>query len=54
LPLLGIAPFYAGLSYRYLGECTSRDLDRETIRLVEHLKFKKSNGPGQGRLRIVR
>ena len=54
LPLLGIHPFYALLSYRYLGDFSPQDQESHEIRLVEHLKFKKSNGPGQGRLRIVR
>ncbi|HEY7315655.1 MAG TPA: hypothetical protein VH643_40375 [Gemmataceae bacterium] len=54
LPLLGIHPFYAALSYRYLGDFSPQDQESHEIRLVEHLKFKKSNGSGQGRLRIVR
>lgn len=53
LPLIGINPYYANLSYRYLTECTPKDLERESIRLAEHLKFKQGDGPSQGRLRIV-
>lgn len=48
LPLLGIAPHYAYLSYPYLEEYTREDLERKSIRLAEHLKFKKSTGRSTG------
>lgn len=54
LPLIGIAPFYANLSYPYVSEYTSADLARESIQLSEHLKFKRSSGHGAGSLRIHR
>ena len=54
LPILGIHPFYALLSYRYLEDCSPPDQEPDAIRLADHLKFKKAGGPGQGRLRIVR
>jgi hypothetical protein len=53
LPLVGIASFYAYLSYAYLGEHTPQELASNSIRLVEHLKFKKSAVPGNGRFRVV-
>jgi hypothetical protein len=52
LPLIGIAPFYANLSYSYVSEYTSADLARESIQLSEHLKFKRSNSREAGFLRI--
>jgi hypothetical protein len=54
LPLLGIHFFYAYLSYRYLGDCSPPDQEPDAIRMAEHLKFKKSNRPRQGRLGIFR
>ncbi|HEY7327353.1 MAG TPA: hypothetical protein VH592_06935 [Gemmataceae bacterium] len=54
LPLIGIAPFYANLSYPYVLEYTSADLARESIQLSEHLKFKRSNSRGASILRIHR
>lgn len=53
LPLIGIAPFFANLSYQYLGEYTSADLARKSIQLVEHLKFKHASGRDTGPLRLV-
>jgi hypothetical protein len=41
LPLIGIAPKYAYLSYRYLDEYSAADLAAKSIRLEHHLKFKK-------------
>jgi hypothetical protein len=41
LPLIGIASRYAYLSYRYLDECSAKDLAADSIRLEHHLKFKK-------------
>lgn len=55
MPLIGIASQYAYLSYPYLEETTSADLARDSIRLIEHLKFKKASGQGAGqRFRVVR
>jgi hypothetical protein len=54
LPLIGIAPFYANLSYPYVSEYTSADLARESIQLSEHLRFKRSNSRGASLLRIHR
>jgi hypothetical protein len=54
LPLLGIASFYANLSYRYLEEYTEKDLARKSIQMAEHLKFKKSSEHSGSGLRIVR
>jgi hypothetical protein len=54
LPLLGIASFYANLSYSYVSEHTSADLARKSIQLSEHLRFKKSSGHRSGPLRIHR
>jgi hypothetical protein len=48
MPLIGITPFYANLSYPYLAEYTSADLARQSIQLAEHLKFKRSSGRGAG------
>ncbi len=48
LPLLGIPSHYAHLSYPYLTEYTREDLARKSIRLAEHLKFKKTSGRGTG------
>lgn len=53
LLLLGIARYYAYLSYRYLGECTEHDLVSNSIQLSEHLRFKKTNGRRNPGLRIV-
>jgi hypothetical protein len=39
LPLLGIADFYANLSYRYLNEITTGELAPRNIQFVHHLKF---------------
>jgi hypothetical protein len=54
LSLVGIASYYAYLSYPYLREQTTEELARHSIQLIEHLKFKKSNAAGKGRLRVVR
>jgi hypothetical protein len=39
LPLLGIADFYANLSYRYLAESTTPELASHNIRFTHHLRF---------------
>jgi hypothetical protein len=52
--LLGIARYYAYLSYRYLEECTEQDLAANSIQLCEHLRFKKTGGAKKPSLRIVR
>jgi hypothetical protein len=39
LPLLGIADFYANLSYRYLTESTTDELASHNIRFTHHLRF---------------
>jgi hypothetical protein len=39
LPLLGIADFYANLSYRYLTESTTHELASHNIRFSRHLRF---------------
>jgi hypothetical protein len=54
LPLIGIASQYAYLSYPYLEEMSSEDLARESIRLTEHLKFKKASGRGAGQRLFAR
>jgi hypothetical protein len=41
LPLLGIAPLYAQLSYAYLREFRQGDLEPEGIRLSQHLQFRR-------------
>lgn len=40
LPLVGIQPFFAFLSYSYLGECTDSDLLEADIRLIADLRFR--------------
>jgi hypothetical protein len=54
LLLLGIARYYAYLSYRYLEECTEQDLANNSIQLSEHLRFKRTGGAKRPGLRIVR
>ena len=39
LPLLGIADFYANLSYRYLTESSTHELASHNIRFTHHLRF---------------
>jgi hypothetical protein len=39
VPLLGIADFYANLSYRYLNESTTGELAAHNIQFVHHLRF---------------
>ncbi len=43
---IGIQPFFANLSYRYLEECTTADLLASDINLVGHLKFKTGSTAG--------
>lgn len=40
LPLLGIAPVYASLSYRYLEEFSESELASQSVRMAEHLRFR--------------
>jgi hypothetical protein len=54
LPLVGIASFYAYLSYTYLNEHTAPCLAEHSIQMAEHLKFKRSTPAGKSRLRVVR
>ena len=53
LPLLGIARYYAYLSYRYSQECTEQELASKSIQLSEHLRFKKTGRRRNPGLRIV-
>ena len=40
MQLIGVQPFFAHLSYRYLEECTVPDLLGADIKMVAHLKYK--------------
>lgn len=40
LPLVGIAPVYAHLSYRYLEEFSESELASQSVRMAEHLRFR--------------
>jgi hypothetical protein len=40
LPLLGIAPVYAHLSYRYLEDFSESELASQSVRMAEHLRFR--------------
>ncbi|MDP7018724.1 MAG: hypothetical protein QGG36_23190 [Pirellulaceae bacterium] len=40
LELIGVQPFFANLSYRYLRESTEAELAEAAIRLFSHLKYK--------------
>ena len=40
LPLVGIAPVYAHLSYRYLEEFSESELASQSVQMAEHLRFK--------------
>lgn len=40
LPLVGIAPVYAHLSYRYLEEFSQSELASQSVQMAEHLRFK--------------
>ncbi|MEA3399891.1 MAG: hypothetical protein U9R79_01475 [Armatimonadota bacterium] len=44
LPLLGIAPIYADLSYRYLVEFTERELAEEGVAMAEDMMFELGAG----------
>ena len=44
LPLLGIAPVYADLSYRYLEEFSASELASQSVQMAEHLRFKSGFG----------
>ncbi|HMC12096.1 MAG TPA: hypothetical protein VKH44_12435 [Pirellulaceae bacterium] len=45
LPLLGIADFYANLSYRYLDEARPDELTAHNIRFSHHLRFETNKPP---------
>jgi hypothetical protein len=51
MKLLGIQPFFANLSYRYLEECSVAELLAADIKLIDHLKFKR---PSERRFGIFR
>lgn len=40
LPLVGIAPVYAHLSYRYLEEISESELASQSVEMAEHLRFR--------------
>ena len=42
LPLIGISPRYAYLAYDYLDDHSEEELAADSIRLVRHLKFRKT------------
>jgi hypothetical protein len=42
LPLVGIAPVYAHLSYRYLEEFSESELASQSVRMAVHLKFRSA------------
>ena len=44
LPLLGIAPVYAHLSYRYLEEFSQSELASQSVQMAEHLRFRSGFG----------
>jgi hypothetical protein len=54
LPLVGIASYYANLSYQYLEETDTDELARNSIHLAEHLRFKRANGRGASHLKVYR
>ena len=39
MALLGIQPFFANLSYRYIQDCQNQEMEESDIRIVEHLRF---------------
>ena len=40
LPLVGIAPVFAHLSYRYLEDFSESELASQSVQMAEHLRFK--------------
>ncbi|QDT29536.1 hypothetical protein [Gimesia panareensis] len=40
MPLIGVPPIFANLSYRYLEEITTDELAAEGVRMQSHLKYK--------------
>jgi hypothetical protein len=42
LPLMGIAPVYAHLSYRYLEEFSESELASQSVRMAAHLRFRSA------------
>jgi hypothetical protein len=42
LPLVGIAPVYAHLSYRYLEEFSESELASQSVRMAAHLRFRSA------------
>jgi len=48
LPLIGIAPVYADLSYTYIEEFTPEELADEGVRMATHLTFERTEEGDQG------
>ncbi len=44
LPLVGIAPVYAHLSYRYLEDFSESELASQSVQMAEHLRFRSGFG----------